>query len=308
MTPRPLIIDCDPGRDDAVALFLALAAPETLETLAVTTVAGNVPLALTAANARRVCAFAGRAEVPVHAGCPRPILRPLVTAPHVHGESGIAGLDLPPAAAPRAPGHAVDALVDILTARRRARLAPVTIAALGPLTNLALAIVKAPEILEGVREIVLMGGSLGAGNVTPAAEFNIHVDPHAAAVVFEAGAPLTMIGLDVTRRTGASGSRIAALRARGGRVGAAVADMLAHGPPAREGGAPLLHDVCVIAHLLDPGLIETRAMRIAVETAEGAETGRTRAVSDERGGDVRVAVDIDADGLYRLLADRLARL
>jgi len=308
MAPRPLIIDCDPGRDDAVALFLALAAPEALETLAVTTVAGNVPLALTAANARRVRAFAGRDEVPVHAGCPRPILRPLVTAPHVHGESGIAGLELPPAGAPLARGHAVDALVDILTARRRAGLAPVTIAALGPLTNLALAIVKAPEILEGVREIVLMGGGLGDGNVTPAAEFNIYVDPHAAAVVFGAGAPLTMIGLDVTRRTGASGPRIEALRARGGRVGAAVAEMLAHGPAGREGGEPLLHDVCVIAHLLAPDLIETRAMRIAVETAEGAELGRTRAVSEGRGDDVRVAVGIDTDGLYRLLADRLARL
>ena len=308
MMRRPLIIDCDPGRDDAVALFLALAAPEAFEPLAVATVAGNVPLALTTANARRICAFAGRTEVPVHAGCPRPILRSLVTAPHVHGESGIAGLDLPPDAAPLARDHAVDALVDILIERRRARAEPVTIAALGPLTNLALAIVKAPEILDGVREIVLMGGSLGAGNVTPAAEFNIHVDPHAAAVVFGSGAPLTMIGLDVTRRTGASGSRIEALRARGGRVGAAVADMLAHGPSAREGGAPLLHDVCVIAHLLAPGLIETRAMRIAVETAEGADLGRTRAASDGWGGDVRVAIDIDADRLYRLLADRLARL
>lgn len=316
MTRRPLIIDCDPGRDDAVALFLALAAPEAFEPLAVTAVAGNVPLALTTANARRICAFAGRGEVPVHAGCPRPILRPLVTAPHVHGESGIAGLDLPPDAEPLAASlaaslarcHAVDVLVDILIERRRARAEPVTIAALGPLTNLALAIVKAPEILEGVREIVLMGGSLGAGNVTPAAEFNIHVDPHAAAVVFAAGAPLTMIGLDVTRRTGASGPRIAALRARGGRVGAAVADMLANGPAGREGGEPLLHDVCVIAHLLVPGLIETRAMRIAVETAEGADLGRTRAASDGWGGDVRVAVEIDADRLYRLLADRLARL
>ncbi len=308
MMPRPLIVDCDPGRDDAVALFLALAAPEALETLAVTTVAGNVPLALTAANARRICAFAGRGDVPVYAGCPRPILRPLVTAPHVHGESGIAGLDLPPADAPLAPAHAVDALIEILSARRRAGAPPVTIAALGPLTNLALAIVKAPEILEGVREIVLMGGSLGAGNVTPAAEFNIHVDPHAAAVVFSAGAPLTMIGLDVTRRTSADAARIEALRARGGRVGAAVADMLANGPPAREGGEPLLHDVCVIAHLLDPGLIETRPMRVAVETAEGPEVGRTRAGPDGWGGDVRVAVDLDAEGLYRLLADRLARL
>jgi len=301
-----LIVDCDPGRDDAVALFLALAADDALDLRAVTAVAGNVPVARTAANARRICAFAGRDDVPVFAGCPRPILRPLVTAPHVHGESGIAGLALPPVAVPLAPGHAVDALID----RLRASPEPITIAALGPLTNLALAFVMAPEIVANVREIVLMGGSLGAGNVTPAAEFNAYVDPHAAAVVFDAGARVVMIGLDVTRHTSASEARIAALREGGGRVGAAVADMLAHGPRAREGGAPLLHDVCVIAYLLAPGLFETRPVRIAVETAEGPEVGRTRAVEMKDGNppNAQVAVDLDSDGLYRLLISRLARL
>lgn len=307
MSGRPLIIDCDPGRDDAVALLLALAAPDALDIRAVTAVAGNVPVALTAANAKRVCAFAGRGDVPVFAGCPRPILRPLVTAAHVHGESGIDGLALPPVDAAPAPGHAVTALIE----RLREAPAPVTIAALGPLTNLALAFVMAPEIAASVREIVLMGGSLGPGNVTPAAEFNAYVDPHAAAVVFDAGAPITMIGLDVTRKTVASGPRIAALRRDGGRVGAAVADMLACGP-AEDGvePGPLLHDVCVIAYLLAPALFETRAMRIAIETAEGSEIGRTRAVEIENASppNAQVAIGLDSDGLYRLLAARLARL
>ena len=182
MDARPIIIDCDPGKDDAVALLLAFASPE-VEVLAVTAVAGNVPLAVTARNALRVCELAGRADAAVHAGCPRPILKALETAPHVHGKDGLAGAPLPEPAMALRPAHAVDILVDRLMASD----GDITLCALGPLTNLALAIVKQPAIVPRIREIVLMGGALKRGNVTPHAEFNIYVDPHAAAVVFGAG-------------------------------------------------------------------------------------------------------------------------
>jgi purine nucleosidase len=179
MTARPIVLDCDPGHDDALAILLALASPAELEVLAVTAVAGNVPLALTAMNARKVCGLAGRADIPVYAGCERPLVRPLETAEYVHGRSGLDGAELPEPAAPLAPGHAADAIIDILRTRPAGT---VTLCPTGPLTNVALAMVKAPDIVPRIREIVLMGGAIGLGNVTPAAEFNIFVDPHAAAV------------------------------------------------------------------------------------------------------------------------------
>ena len=196
MSARPLIIDCDPGQDDAVALLLALASPDEFDLIGITAVAGNVPLALTESNARRIRDLAGRPEVPVYAGCSRPLVREPETAEYIHGPTGIDGADLPEPSRPAEAAHAVDYLVDTLAAATE----PVTLATLGPLTNVALAIVKDPAILANVREIVTMGGAIGLGNVTPAAEFNIHADPHAAHVVFEAGVPLTMIGLDVTHQ------------------------------------------------------------------------------------------------------------
>ncbi|HEY9548450.1 MAG TPA: nucleoside hydrolase, partial [Kiloniellaceae bacterium] len=194
---RPIIIDTDPGQDDAIAILLALASPE-LTVLGITAVAGNVPLALTEKNARKVCELAGRPEVKVFAGCARPLVRPPVTAEQVHGKTGLDGPDLPEPAMPLQPQHAVDWLVDTL---RAAPAGSITLCALGPLTNLAAAIVKAPDIVARIGEIVLMGGGFfEGGNTTPAAEFNIYVDPHAAQVVFASGAKLTMHPLDVTHK------------------------------------------------------------------------------------------------------------
>ena len=182
MAPRPIIIDCDPGQDDALAILLALGSPDELEVLAITAVAGNVPLALTEKNARKIVALAGRTDVPVHAGCAQPMVRELVTAEFVHGATGLDGADLPEPTTPLAATHAVDAIIDILRTRPEGT---VTICPIGPLTNIAMAMRKAPDIVPRIREIVLMGGAIGQGNITPSAEFNIYVDPHAAKVVFE---------------------------------------------------------------------------------------------------------------------------
>ena len=299
MAARPLIIDCDPGKDDAVALLLAFASPE-FDLLAITTVAGNVALDLTARNALRICEVAGRGDMAVHAGCPRPILKPLDTAVRVHGADGLAGADLPEPVMALRPAHAVDFLVDRLMASD----GEITLAALGPLTNLALAMVKQPEIIPRIREIVLMGGVLTGGNVTPNAEFNIFTDPHAAAVVFGAGAPLTMIGLDVTHCAIATPDRVAAIRAIDRPAAATVARMLALDLERREGGAPL-HDPCVIAYLLRPDLFVGEAMNVTIETADGEHLGQTVAGPS---GNINVITDIDADGFFALLTARLDRL
>ncbi len=309
---RPVIIDCDPGQDDAVALLLALASPDQIEVRGVTAVAGNVPLARTALNARKLCTLAGRAEVPVFAGCPRPMLRRLHTAEHVHGKTGLDGAELPEPEAPLQDRHAVDFIVETL---RGAADAGVTLCALGPLTNLAVAIVMAPDILRAVAEIVLMGGAFGEGNTTPAAEFNIYVDPHAAQVVFSSGVPITMMGLDVTHQALTTPERLAAIAAIGTPVAGAVAGMLGfydrHGV-ARCGmaGGPL-HDPCVIAYLLRPELFGGRAAHVAVETGSELTLGRTvvdRWRLTDRPANAQVMHRIDADGFYALITERLARL
>ena len=203
---RKIIIDTDPGQDDAVAILLALASTE-LEVLGLTAVAGNVPLALTHTNARRILELADRAEVPVCAGASRPMVRPLVTAEHVHGRTGLDGADLPDPTVPLHPQHGVDFIVETLL---MAEPGEVTLCTLGPLTNVALALQRAPEIATRIREIVMMGGAyFEVGNITPAAEFNIYVDPHAADVVFRSGVPLTVLPLDVTHKVVASPARLA---------------------------------------------------------------------------------------------------
>lgn len=309
MGARPLIIDCDPGQDDAIALLMAIASPEEFDLLGVTTVAGNVPLSKTEANARRVRDLAGRPELPVYAGCPRPIVRAPVTAEAVHGPSGIDGADLPEPSRPAEETHAVDFLVQTLAEASR----PVTLATLGPLTNVALAIIKNPAILDNVAEIVAMGGAIGRGNVTPAAEFNIYADPHAAHVVFEAGVPITMVGLDVTRQAVATSSRIEAIQSLGTAPAAAVCGMLEyygtrttakyrHGPP--------LHDPCVIAYLLKPELFEGREMHVTIELVGEHSQGRTVCDVYGRSGAPHAWVleRVDADGFFALLTERLARL
>jgi purine nucleosidase len=305
--PRPIIIDTDPGIDDAVAILLALASPE-LEVLGLVAVAGNLPLAATVRNALSILELAGRPEIAVHAGCPRPISRTSIAAEYAHGAGGLGDLVLPPPAIAQRPEHGVFYLIDTL---RRAEPRSVTVCALGPLTNIAVALVAAPEIAAGIAELVVMGGaSHGEGNMTPAAEFNIYADPHAAAVVFDSGLPITMVPLDVTRGVRSTPERIAPIRALGTRCCAAVAELL--GPRRAHGQPPMaMHDPCVIAYLLAPELFQGREANVAIETQSALTMGMT--VVDWYGlsgrkPNARVIETVDADGVYRLLAERLARL
>lgn len=313
MTARPVIIDCDPGQDDAVALLLALASPDEIDLRGVTCVAGNVPLALTQRNARIIVELSGCKDVPVLAGCSRPILRPLLTAERVHGKTGLDGYDWSEPTLPLADGHAVDFIVETCLAAADGSM---TICPIGPMTNVALAIVKAPEILPKIREIAFMGGvARNPGNTTETAEFNIYVDPHAARVVMESGVPLTMFGLDVTHKAITTPERLAAIRDIGTPVSDAVAGMLAfydrhdiarYGEP----GGPL-HDPCTVAYLLEPGLFGGKDCHVAVETASELTMGQV--VADWWGvtgkpPNCRVIDGIDADGYYRLITERLARL
>jgi len=307
-TSRPIVIDCDPGHDDALAILLALGSPDELDVRAITTVAGNAPLDLIEKNARKVVELAGRADLAVHAGCARPLLRPLLTAAHVHGETGLDGPELPEPALPLAEGHAVDAIVELILRHPPGTL---TLCPLGPLTNVALALLKAPEIASRLRAIVLMGGAIGLGNITPAAEFNIHVDPHAAKVVFEAGAPIVMFGLDVTRKALVTPARLEAIRALNTPVARVAAELLAfYGGNHPEGVAPL-HDPCVIAWLLRPGLFAGRECHVAIETIGEHTLGRTVVDWSGRTGhppNAHVIDQIDADGFFTLLTERLAHL
>ncbi len=311
-TPRPIIIDTDPGQDDAVAILLALASAE-FEVLGITAVAGNVPLELTALNARKVCELAGRPEVKVFAGCARPLVRRQVTAEQVHGKTGLDGPDLPAPTMPLQPQHAVDWIVDTL---RAAPEKSITLCTLGPLTNVATAMIKAPDIVPRLAEIVMMGGGFfEGGNTTPAAEFNIYVDPHAAHVVFTSGVKLTMHPLDVTHKALMTRAWIDSLRALGTRSGAAAAamldfyerfDMEKYG----EAGGPL-HDPCVLAYLLRPDLFAGRDCSVAIETGSELTMGMT--VVDwwnvtPAPANCHVINRIDAAGFYALIRERLARL
>lgn len=309
---RPIVIDTDPGQDDAIAILAALASPE-LDLLGLTCVAGNVPLALTQANARRICELAGRPEVKVFAGCPRPLLQPLQTAEEVHGKTGIDGADLPDPTMPLQPAHAVDWLVDTLLA---APPGGITLCPIGPLTNIALALVKEPRSAAGIREIVLMGGAAcQGGNSTPVAEFNMLVDPHAAHVVFTSGVPITMVPLDVTHKALMPRPWIAGLAELGNRAGATAARMLAFyerydTEKYGEGGGPL-HDPCVIAYLLRPELFAGKRCFVEIETASPTTLGQT--VVDWWGtrrqpANALVLNRIDADGFFALIRERLARL
>jgi len=313
MTPRKIIIDTDPGQDDAVAILLALASPDELEVLGITAVAGNVPLPLTQKNARIVCELAGNADAKVHAGCDRPLKRNLVTAEHVHGKTGLNGPALPDPVMPLQDTHAVDFIIDTL---RGEPSGSVTLCPLGPLTNIATAFARAPDIVGRVQEIVLMGGAyFEVGNITPAAEFNIYVDPEAAEIVFTSGAPLTVMPLDVTHRALVTRERNDAFRALPGTVGPAVAEMtdfFERFDREKYGseGAPL-HDPCVTAYLLRPELFKGRHINVEVETEGRLTTGMTVAdwwrVSG-RAPNATFMREIDADGFFDLLTERLARL
>lgn len=313
MPPRKIIIDTDPGQDDAVAILLALASPKEIEVLGITAVAGNVPLALTARNARIVCELAGRPDLPVFAGCDRPLGRKLVTAEHVHGKTGLNGPVLPDPVMPLQDKHAVDFIIETL---RREPAGAVTLCPLGPLTNIAVAFEKAPDIVDRLAGIVLMGGAyFEVGNITPTAEFNIYVDPQAADIVFKSGVEITVMPLDVTHKALVTRARNDAFRALGTRVGVAVAEMtdfFERFDKEKYGsqGAPL-HDPCVTAFLIRPDLFSGRHVNVEIETRSELTMGMT--VADwwrvaERPANAMFMGDIDADGFFALLTERLGRL
>ena len=313
MSPRKIIIDTDPGQDDAVAILLALASPEVLEVLGITAVAGNVPLALTQKNARIVCELAGRQDVPVYAGCDAPLKHSLVTAEHVHGKTGLDGPQLDDPTMPLSDGHAVDFIIETLRAEASDT---VTLVPMGPLTNIAQAFQTAPDIVGKVREIVLMGGAyFEVGNITPAAEFNIYVDPEAAEIVFKSAVPLVVMPLDVTHKALTTRPRVEAFRQMGTRVGEMVAawtDFFERFDKEKYGseGAPL-HDPCTIAYLLQPDLFTGRKINVEIETTSELTRGMTVAdwwrVTD-RDANAMFMGDIDADGFFDLLTRRIGRL
>ncbi len=310
---RKIIIDTDPGQDDAVAILLALASPEELDVLGIVAVAGNVGVAQNAINARKVVELSGRTDIPVYAGCSRPMRRHLVTAEHVHGDTGLNGPDLPEPTIPLQPQHGVDYIIETLM---NAEPKTITLCTLGPLTNIAMALVKEPAIAERIQEIVMMGGAyFEVGNITPAAEFNIYVDPEAADVVMRCGAPITIQPLDVTHMIQSTPARLDAILALGNRSGQAVYDMLTFS----EGfdlkkygweGAPL-HDPTVIAWLLQPDLFEGRHCNVSIETASELTVGMT--VVDYwhvtgRAYNANYLRSGNAEGFYKLLTERLALL
>lgn len=305
-----VIIDTDPGQDDALAVLLALSVDAELEVAGITTVAGNVGIPQTTVNALRICQLAGRSDLGVYSGCAQPILRPLHTAEFICGTDGLAGMEL---AAPRQAAraeHAVTFLIDTL----RASSTSMTLCALGPLTNIALALLQAPDIKEKIDRIVIMGGARDLGNITAAAEFNFFVDPHAAAVVFQAGLPITLFPLSATYQAVATPARLKDFDAEG-VVGGPIVSMLKR---ERPGGASLggndghpMHDPCVIAWLLWPELFQGRDCNVAIETAEGPTVGRSTIDWWGRSGEpanAHVIETVDADTMFARIAQSVRSL
>lgn len=309
---RRIIIDTDPGQDDALAILLAFASPE-LDVLGITAVAGNVPLALTELNARKICELAGRADAKVFAGADRPLMRPLITAEHVHGKTGLDGPDLPKPAMPLQAQHAVDFIIEKL---RNEEPGSVTLCALGPLTNIAHVLIRAPELSTRIREIVLMGGGFfEGGNVTPTAEFNIYVDPQAAQIVLQSGVPVTILPLDVTHKALTTAERVDRFRAMGTKSGDASVALLEFFERFDEekygsDGGPL-HDPNVIAYLLKPELYGGRHCNVTVDATNELTLGMT--VVDwwgvtDRPRNAFYIRDVDDEAFFDLLIERVARL
>jgi purine nucleosidase len=311
--PRKIIIDTDPGQDDAFAILLALASPEDIDVLGVVAVAGNVPLPLTQRNCRIICELAGKPRTRVFAGADRPLKRKLVTAEHVHGKTGLDGPVMPEPTMPLEAQHGVDFIIETLRAEPAHS---VTLCPLGPLTNIALAFQKAPDVVARVQQIVLMGGAyFEVGNITPAAEFNIYVDPEAAEIVFKSGVPLVVMPLDVTHKVLTTRARVEALRGLGtevGRVAAEWADFFERFDMEKYGsdGGPL-HDPTVIAYLIAPDLFKGRHINVEIETTSELTLGMTVAdwwgVTDRPANALFVG-DVDAQGFFDLLTERLGRL
>ena len=310
---QKIIIDTDPGQDDAVAILLALASPEEIEVLGITAVAGNVPLSLTEKNARIVCELAGRPDIPVYAGCDRPLKRKLVTAEHVHGKTGLDGPELPEPKIKLQEKHGVDFIIDTILQEPENSI---SLCPLGPLTNIASAILKQPKIVSRIKKIVLMGGAyFEVGNITPAAEFNIFVDPDAAKIVFEAGIEMVVMPLDVTHKALVTEKRNEAFRQLKSPVGIAVAEMtdfFERFDKEKYGssGAPL-HDPCVTAYLINPKIFSGKKINVEIETKSELTLGMTVAdwwgVTDRKANTFFVG-DLDSDKFFSLLTERLGRL
>lgn len=310
---QKIIIDTDPGQDDAVAILLALASPDEIEVLGITAVAGNVPLSLTEKNARIVCELAGRPDIPVYAGCDRPLKRKLVTAEHVHGKTGLDGPELPEPKIKLQEKHGVDFIIDTILQEPENSI---SLCPLGPLTNIASAILKQPKIVSRIKKIVLMGGAyFEVGNITPAAEFNIFVDPDAAKIVFEAGIDMVVMPLDVTHKALVTEKRNEAFRQLKSPVGVAVAEMtdfFERFDKEKYGssGAPL-HDPCVTAYLIDPKIFSGKNINVEIETKSELTLGMTVAdwwgVTDRKANTFFVG-DLDSDKFFSLLTERLGRL
>ena len=313
LSAQKIIIDTDPGQDDAVAILLALASPDEIEVLGITAVAGNVPLSLTEKNARIVCELAGRPDIAVYAGCDRPLKRKLVTAEHVHGKTGLDGPDLPEPEIKLQEKHGVDFIIDTIMQEPENSI---SLCPLGPLTNIASAILKQPKIVSRIKKIVLMGGAyFEVGNITPAAEFNIFVDPDAAKIVFEAGIDMVVMPLDVTHKALVTEKRNEAFRQLKSPVGIAVAEMtdfFERFDKEKYGssGAPL-HDPCVTAYLIDPKIFSGKNINVEIETKSDLTLGMTVAdwwgVTDRKPNTFFVG-DLDSDKFFNLLTERLGRL
>ena len=310
---QKIIIDTDPGQDDAVAILLALASPDEIEVLGITAVAGNVPLSLTERNARIVCELAGRPDIAVYAGCASPLRRKLVTAEHVHGKTGLDGPELPEPKIKLQEKHGVDFIIDTILQEPENS---VSLCPLGPLTNIASAILKQPKIVSRIKQIVLMGGAyFEVGNITPTAEFNIFVDPDAAKIVFEAGIDMVVMPLDVTHKALVTGERNEAFRRLKSPVGIAVAEMtdfFERFDKEKYGssGAPL-HDPCVTAYLINPKIFSGKKINVEIETKSELTLGMTIAdwwgVTDRKANAFFVG-DLDSEKFFNLLTERLGRL
>jgi purine nucleosidase/pyrimidine-specific ribonucleoside hydrolase len=305
----PIILDCDPGHDDAIALLLALASPE-VDLLGVTTVAGNQTLDKTTANAIRVLDHVGVSDLPVAAGADRPLVRERHVAADVHGETGLDGPDLPPPSREALDVHAVQWMADALSASP----SPVTLVPTGPLTNIALLLAAHPRVADRIERVVLMGGAVGEGNVTPAAEFNIWADPEAAARVFTSGLDVTMVGLDVTHQALMTPAHIQTLAAKG-RAGRLIADLYGfysrfHRDVYGWEGSPV-HDAVAMAHVIDGTLLGTERLGVVVDTGPELSRGRTHADLSGRSRWPRschVALSIDSERFFELLLARIAAL
>lgn len=309
MSARPIIIDTDPGQDDAIAILLALASPE-LDVTAITSVAGNVPQPLVTDNSLGLVALAGREDIPVYRGCERPLLRDLVTAEYVHGPTGVDGAVLPTSTVGVRAAHGVDHIIDTC---RDAPASSVTLCPIGPLTNIAMAIAKEPSIAGKIREIVWMGGAFDEpGNTTAVAEFNAYVDPHAVHIVFTSGIPLTIFPLDVTHKALMLPRHIEKLASYGTEVAEAAAGMIRfyeiHDIDKYDlPGAPL-HDPCVIAYLIEPELFQGSRHHVVVDTTNEQTIGNTT-IDDAAGTpNATIVTDVDAEGFFTLVVERIGQM